>query len=128
MSLYRKTVQDGSLIWEKRKLLPRLTGWQWVFNRSDEDHLNKMKNELLKARAASAILTRRIPHEEDRLKKIKEGLEVTGMYSTPVRDAWRPRTEPIRLLEKVSVGRKKKDRLPERKAHALATIVAGRGV
>lgn len=110
MSLYRKTKEEGVLVTQKRKLLPRLTGWRWVFNRSDEDYLTTMRNKLLLARAEVTMLSRRIPQEEERLKTIKDSLEMTGGYSSPRRDAWRPRMEAKRLLEKVNVGRKKKDR------------------
>ena len=123
MSLYRRTKVESVLVTEKRKLLPRLTGWRWVFNRSDEDYLIRMKNKLLLARAEVAMLSRRIPQEEERLKAIKDSLDLTGGISSPRRDAWRPRMEPTRLLEKVNVGRKKKDRPAKPAHHTLAKLI-----
>ncbi len=132
MSLYRRSISDNVLVWEKRKLLPRLTGWRWVFNRSDEDYVNKMKNELAKARALVAVLQRRIPNEEDRIEAIVKGLRAVGVgaTSTSQRDRWLPRRSPVRLLERIKVGRKKKDRLgfvgqPKPDPVELARIVTG---
>ena len=73
------------------------------------------------------MLHRRIPQEEDRLKKQKEALRLMGSdgASSPRRDRWRPRMEPARLLEKVTVGRKAKDRPGYRKPEpvTLAKVV-----
>ncbi len=79
---------------------------------------------MLAIRAELAMLQRRIPQEEERVKKVKEGLSSSGGgTSSPVRDSWKPRKEPVRLLEKVNIGRKKKDRPYERKPVTLAKIV-----
>lgn len=127
MSLYRKVIQDSTLIVQKRKMWPRPNGWRWVFRWSEEDHLNRMKNKLLLAKHEVTTLQRRIPQEEDRLKKSKEALAAMGSdgAGSQRRDSWKPRREPVRLLEIVKVGRKAKDRPGYRKPEPipLATIV-----
>ena len=120
MSLYRKTVVDGILIRQKRNLI---RFWIWTFNRSEEDYLIKMKNDLSKARAMVAQLSRRIPKEEDRLKQIKDGLATTGApHSIVTRDVWMRRKEPIRLIEDVKVGRKKAKRVAPKPVKPLLNI------
>lgn len=121
MSLYRRSIENGVLVRQKRKLLRR---WLWYFNRSEEDHLNRMKNKLLIAKAECTMYQRRIPQEEDRIKKIKDGLmeSGTGATSNPTRDSWTPRTEPVKLFENVKVGRPKKDRPDKPKPTVLAKL------
>lgn len=108
MSQYRLAVQNGMLVRQKRKLL---RFWLWCFNRSEEDHLIKMKNELMMAREKVKILSRRIPKEEERLKKIRDTMVASGEANgRSYRDAWTARKEPVRLLEPVNLARKKRDR------------------
>lgn len=127
MSQYRRTLQDSALVMQKRKMLPRLNGWRWVFRWSEEDRLNRMKNKLWLARQEVTMLQRRIPQEEDRLKKAKEALAAMGSngVSSIRHDSWKPRREPVILLETIKVGRKAKDRPGYRKPEPipLATIV-----
>ena len=112
MSLYRRSISDNILIWQKRKWLPRITGWRWTFHRSDEDFLNTMRNELAKARRQVTVLQLRIPFEEDRVTAVKKALTAvgTGATSAEQRDRWQFRRSPVRLLQKTKVGRKPKDR------------------
>lgn len=105
MSLYRAAIQDGVLVRQKRKLL---RWWIWSFNRSEEDTLIRMKNELMMAREKAKLLARRIPQEEERLKKKKDQLrENTGSSGQPYRDSWTRRKEAVRLLEDIKTARKK---------------------
>jgi len=108
MSQYRMSVWNGTLVRQKRRLF---RFWMWAFNRSEEDYLNKMKNELRLNREKCKVLARRIPKEEDRLKLIKDGLtNSNSRHSEPIRDSWTPRKEPVRLLEDVKVARPKSKR------------------
>lgn len=94
MSLYRLAVRHGILIREKRNLI---RWWMWKFNRSEEDYINRMKNNLQNARTTQAKLMKMIPEHEERLKKAKERISEDGNESKPYRDSWSPRHEPVRL-------------------------------
>ena len=109
MSLYRRAVQHGALVRQKRKFIRR---WLWYFNLSEEDHLNRMRNKLLVAKAEVTMYQRRIPQEEDRIKQIKDGLQIIGGTGVgpSYHDSFSFRTEPVRLFEKVTIGRKRADR------------------
>lgn len=108
MSLYRLAVFNGRLIREKRKLF---RWWVWSFNRSEEDHLIRMKNRLTALRQEQSMLQSAIPEEEERLKDTKDHLRDHGGVSTTARDGWSPRREPVRLKKETNLGkRKKKDK------------------
>jgi len=108
--MYRLTIQDGVLVNQRKSvLLP----WRWAFNDSEEDHLNRMKNELMMAREKAKLLARRIPQETDRLKKKKDKLqENSGSVGVPYRDRWRARRDPVRLIEDINTSRKKSKSKP----------------
>ena len=119
MSLYRHTILNGTLIRVKRKLI---RFWIWSFNRSEEDHLIRMKNRLTALRQEQSILMAAIPEEEDRIKKIKEALQDRGDNTGPAfRDSWSGRIEPQRLKKDVKLSGKKKSNKdkPEPRAPAL---------
>jgi hypothetical protein len=106
MSLYRIAVRNGTLIREKRNFL---RFWMWKFNRSEEDHLIRLKNRLTSIRQEQAILTAAIPEEQERVKKTKEALlGHDGGTGPPSRDGWTPRREPTRLKKDVKLSGKKK--------------------
>ena len=122
MSKYRHTIHNGVLIRVKRKLL---RWWIWSFNKSEEDHLNKMKNRLVLIRQEQALLTAAIPEEEDRIKKIKDALQDRGdRYGPVITDSWSPRTEPVRLKKDIKLGKQKKkdERKPDKGPAPLFNI------
>lgn len=120
MSQYRKAVQGGVLVRQKRAFL---RWWYWSFNRSEEDNLNRMKNELIRHREMAKLLARRIPQEEARLNKEKDSLkENEGSHGMPYRDSWTRRKEPVRLLEDVKTARKKGKREPKPQPAPLFNI------
>ena len=134
MSKTRLTVSEGKLVWVKRKLWPRLSGWLWVYHRSDEDYLTKMKNELIKARGLVTLLQRRIPPEEDRIKEKIKALNAGSGEGPVQREYWWFRKRPVMLLENIKVGRKKKDREQlqreldrAKRPEVLAQVVSGKG-
>lgn len=105
MSLYRIAMQDGLLVRQKRRLL---RWWCWSFNRSEEDTLIRMKNDLTMMREKVKLLSRRIPKEEARLKQKKDKLrENSNSHGQPYRDQWTARKEPVRLIEDIALARKK---------------------
>jgi hypothetical protein len=109
--LYRKTIQYDTLIMQRRSLW---NPWRWVFDRSEEDPLVRMENELFGCREKSKRLTYLIPREKARLKKekdllIKYMVDHGTQGGQVVRDVWRPRKEPVRLIHDYSLERKKKD-------------------
>lgn len=108
--MFRAAIQDGVLVTQRKSvLLP----WRWVFNDSEEDHLNRMKNELMMSREKAKLLARRIPQETDRLKKKKDKLqENSNSLGVPYRDRWKARREPVRLIEDIKTARKKKKDRP----------------
>ena len=127
MSRYARSIQNGVLVRVKQAAILR---WRWYFNCSEEDQLNKMKNDLLKARQLVKDLSRRIPKAEDQLKKEKQALQ-DWMNSNgvnrgmPWRDSYRPRRNPVRLIEDTKTARKKSDRAtgpPKRKPVPIAQI------
>lgn len=107
MSLYRLAVHNGLLIREKRKLF---RWWIWSFNRSEEDHLIRMKNRLTKLRQEQSFLMSAIPEEEERLKEQKEAILAHGHegHGPARRDSWTARTPPQRLQKDVKLSGKKK--------------------
>jgi hypothetical protein len=110
MSMYRLAVQNGLLIRQKRRFL---RFWQWAFNRSEEDHLIRMKNRLVALRQEQTMLLKMIPEWEDRIKKAKDQLNHTGGVGVPYRDTFSLRREPVRLNKDVNLPGNKK---PEKKA------------
>jgi hypothetical protein len=114
MSQYRKAVQDGVLVRQKRKLL---RWWMWSFNRSEEDFLNTMKNRLQALRQEQALLMKMIPEHEKRIKDEKERIMNMGGNSVPYRDSFSVRREPVRLKTDVKLPKKpdakKKDSGPK---------------
>lgn len=105
---YRTAILSDVLIRERRSLL---LPWRWVFNRSMEDRLNRMKNRLTSIRREQAELMKMIPEEEARLKKAKERLRENSDGRGPVfRDRWSPRLEPVVLQLDVKSGDKGKSK------------------
>lgn len=124
MSLYRLAVQNGTLVRQKRKLL---RFWMWAFNRSEEDHITRMKNRLHAIEQEKHQLLKMIPEHEKRVKDAKEALmQNSGGVGVPYRDSWSARHEPVRLNRDVKLPKKKEPPKPK-PATALATIVAGNG-
>ena len=116
--LYRTAIMNDTLIRIRRSVL---MPWRWVFNRSEEDRLNRMKNRLVALRQEQASLMKMIPEEEERVKKAKDKLRENSNGMGPViRDVWSPRREPVLLHQAVSVGGgKKKDKPAKRQAPIL---------
>ena len=124
MSLYRLAVQNGVLVRQKRKFL---RFWMWTFNRSEEDHIIRMKNRLHSIEQEKHQLLKMIPEHEKRAKDMKDRLsENSGGVGVPYRDSWSARREPIRLNRDVKLA-KKKDPPKVKPATPLATLVAGNG-
>lgn len=110
MSLYRHNVRQGVLIREKRSFV---MFWRWPFNRSEEDRLNIMKNELTIAKAAQVRLVRQLKKEGTRLDEAKKKLreDVERFAKLPAwRDRWTMRLRPVLLVEEQKVARTKKER------------------
>ena len=125
MSLYRIEVQDGVLVRTKRKLL---RWWVWSFNRSEEEHIIRMKNEMTALRERQRRLARLIPEHEKRLKERKEAMfKNGGLPGQAYRDSWSARREPPRLMEDVKLDRKKKEAAKVQKPYPLATLMPGKG-
>ncbi len=108
--IVRRALQDGVLVIQKRGWLLR---WRWYFLRSLEDGLNKDLNDLVKATDMQRILRRRIPKRRAALKEIKDELLKAASHCVPpvgqaTRDSWRPRKEPVKLLEDVKQPKLKK--------------------
>jgi hypothetical protein len=110
MSLYRYAVENGVLVRQKRKLL---RWWMWAFNRSEEDRLTMMRNELVMAREKAKLLARRIPDLEKQLDDRKRQLMDQGGTGRPFRDSYQGRKEPVVLQERVNLARKKRERKPK---------------
>ena len=107
MSQYRYEIHNGILIRAKRKLL---RFWIWRFNRSEEDELNKLKNQMSKLKHQMSLIARRIPHEEARIRKIRDGLrDRPGEIQN---DIWSSRKEPIPLILEIKTAKKKGHRSP----------------
>lgn len=123
MSLYRPAVQNGVLVRQKRKWL---RFWMWVFNRSEEDHIIRMKNRLTAIEQEKHQLLKMIPEHEKRIEEAKKRLMENGGVGVPYRDSWSARREPVRLNRDVKLA-KKKDPPKPKPTHTLATIVAGSG-
>ena len=109
MSLYRYTIQNGAMIRQKRGFM---RFWIWIFNRSEEDELNRLKNEMVLARSKVKNLARLIPKKaamlEARKKELRTFMDSSGKHYGPSwRDKYSPRREPIRLIEEVKVAKKK---------------------
>lgn len=104
MSMYRLAVQNGVLVRQKRRFI---RFWQWAFNRSEEDHLNRMKNRLVTIRQEQHMLLQMIPEHEERIKKAKEQLSNTNSIGAAYRDTFSVRREPIRLNKDVNLAKKK---------------------
>lgn len=110
MSMYRNNVRHGTLIREKRSLV---MFWRWPFNRSEEERLIRMKNELTIAKSAQVRLVRQLKKEEARLKQAKEKLreDVERFGKLPWwREGWSVRRYPPVLVEEQKVARAKKER------------------
>jgi hypothetical protein len=118
MSMYRLAIQNGTLVRQKRRFI---RFWQWAFNRSEEDHLNRMKNRLVTLRQEQHMLMQMIPEHETRIKKLKEKLAESNGVGPLFRDSFSVRREPVRLNKDVNLAQKKK---PEKKTEqkALFTI------
>ncbi len=128
--IVRRALQDGVLVIQKRGWLLR---WRWYFLRSLEDGLNKDKNDLVKATDMQRILRRRIPKRLSALKEIKDELlkAVThggASHGYAYRDSWRPRKEPVKLLEDVKPPKSgsNKDKTPKPVPKPLLEITAPR--
>lgn len=107
MSMYRLAVQNGVLVRQKRRFL---RFWQWAFNRSEEDTLNRMKNRLVALRQEQTMLMKMIPEHEERMRKMKDQINNTGGAGVPFRDTFSFRREPVRLNKDVKLpGNKKSD-------------------
>jgi hypothetical protein len=109
MSLYRYTIQNGAMIRQKRGFL---RWWIWIFNRSEEDEVNRLKNELVLARSKVKNLARLIPKKhamlEARKKELRAFMDSSGKHYGPSwRDKFSPRREAVRLIEEVKVAKKK---------------------
>ena len=122
MSLYRLSIVNGVLHRQKRALL---RWWVWVFNRSEEDRLTLMKNNLVKAQHAARTLTIQIKQETERIKQAKEKIQNWGGSSPSWRDRWTYRQEPKILQENVNVAHKKKERVLKSEPTELARVVVG---
>jgi len=108
--MYRLAVQNGLLVRQKRGFI---RFWMWFFNRSEEDHLIRMKNRLMTIRAEHTALMKMIPEHEERVKKAKDKLMDTGGVGMPYRDSFTTRREPTRLNRDVKPPKKKPDKKPE---------------
>jgi SMC interacting uncharacterized protein involved in chromosome segregation len=125
--MYRLSILNGVLTRQKRALL---RWWAWQFNRSEEDRLNTMKNNLVKAHQAARHLSVQIKQETERIKGLKDQLhkwqDAGGKAGGPAwRDRWSARREPVVLQENTQVALKKKERTIVQQPVELARLVVG---
>ena len=112
MSKYRYAFQNGTLVKQKRSLL---FFWRWPFNVSEEDELNKLMNQIVTLSGQVSRARRLLPKKAAQLKAKKAAftqyLQQSGQKAGPTwRDSWRPRKEPVKLIEDLKVATKKGDR------------------
>lgn len=119
MSMYRQAIQNGMLVRQKRRFF---RFWQWAFNRSEEDHLVRMKNRLTAIRAEHTALMKMIPEHEEKVKKVKDHLKDTGGVGVPFRDTFSLRREPLKLNREVKLPKKKPDQPKKAEPKPLFTI------
>ena len=107
MSKYRTLLGiNDELIREKRKWLRRFLffgRYRWYFNRSEESRLNRLKNQLHVAKEDVKTLKRRIPREEEALKKRKDALRFNGNTPVLTNEGWsytRARVQDRELIPK----------------------------
>jgi hypothetical protein len=127
MSSYRLAIVNGVLVRQKRAML---RWWAWQFNRSEEDRLNTLKNNLVKAQAAAQMLAVQIKQETERIaglkKKVHEWQDAGGRTGGPSwRDRWSRRKEPVLLQKDINVARKKKERVIVQHPTEVARLVVG---
>lgn len=120
-STYRHTIRDGVLIRETRGMIFR---WRWSFNKSEEDQLTTLRNQMVAIKDQLRKLQRQIPKVEVRLAERKKELaEKHGGTSPPWVDLWTPRREPVQIKE--PDGKKKKpDEKAKRKPHPDEGVIA----
>jgi hypothetical protein len=109
MSQYRYTLHDGALVRQKRALL---RFWAWMFNRSEDDDVNRLKNELVLSRSRVKNLARLIPKKQamldQRKKELRQLMDATGKHHSPSwRDKYSQRREPVKLIEELKMAKKK---------------------
>lgn len=120
MSQYRKAVQDGVLVRQKRGLL---RFWMWFYNRCEEDHLTKLKNRLVLVKDEMRRLQRAIPKVQAEVDAEKKRLLDMGGHNHPYRDSWAPRRERVRLLEPGELKKRKTSAADARKTKRAAPIL-----
>jgi len=109
---YRYALMEGVLVRQRRSFL---FWWRWVFNQSEEDEINRLKNELVIARNKVKQLARLLPKKQakldERKKALRQYMEASGKQAGPVWvDKLSFRREPVRLIEDVKLAKKKEDR------------------
>jgi hypothetical protein len=127
MSSYRLAIVNGVLVRQKRALM---RWWVWQFNRSEEDRLNALKNNLVKATAAVQMLVVQIKQETERITTLKKQVhtwqDAGGKAGGPSwRDRWTRRKEPVVLQKDIGVARKKKERVITQHPQEIARLVVG---
>lgn len=97
MSQYRLAFQNDVLVRQKRKFL---FFWRWAFNRSEEDALNKLKNQIVNFNDQLNRARRLLPKKEADIaakkKALLQWMQQSSAKAGPVwRDSWSPRRRPL---------------------------------
>lgn len=108
MSQYRFAFQNGALVRQKRSFA---LFWRWPFNRSEEDDLNKVKNQIVTLNDQLQRARRLLPKKEADMKARRDALTAYLQQSSakagPMwRDRWTPRRRPIVLIEGMKAKKK----------------------
>ena len=119
MSQYRNTIQRGAMVREKRKFL---RFWVWSFNRSEEDQLNRMKNQLVKHNDEVRRLRRQVAKKQIVIDDAKKVLNSQGGTSPVTHGPWSFATRPVTLIE--DLKKRKKLPLAQRKKGPNEGVIA----
>lgn len=112
MSQYRLAFQNEVLVRQKRKAI---FFWRWPFNRSEEDELNKLKNQIVafndQLNRARRLLPKKAADLEAKKKALLQWMQQSSSKAGPTwRDSWSLRKPPVPKPPGVKAAKKKRDR------------------
>lgn len=115
ISKYRLEFQNSALVRTKRRAI---FAWLWSFNKSEEDELNKLKNQITALSDQLYRARRLLPKKEADLSARKAALEQYmrqgGTNHGPTwTDSWTPRRSPVQLKEPVPSAKKRSNKKKE---------------